>query len=598
MPRLALILLLLAAPVHAQIMYRPAQEQRTISTDSYALIIQRNGRIDLRLPNGEVIFDNAYPAVWFEGDARPSYLPIDGFQTTREPVRDVLGQGQGMFYSRGGGEWVIRTYPTQPFITVQCAYTNVSRRTVTVSRLMPWVIGTPASGALWLGPGTAESIMRPFDSLTVPMDAAPGLQRGKGHSGWSLAILNPTTGRSVIAGFLTDDAGASYIEASDADGEGFRRFRAVTVFDPPVEVPPGGRIESNALYIAITESDAVSGLNRYGNAFARANNTLRSETQPWNQWFTTTSLQQLHESRIGRGIVPLVGRQFPFVAPERRIAASWDPPQGSMGIVDAVAWLGASFHYTPYLVRPILVAESLSGMSAPMADHSRLAWYSFCAITGAPVVAIDGDESDPQWQAAMDRLVPSLERPARPADGFVHDAPTVWHTPLPSLEGDAHLVGLFNWNPSESRSFSLALGSLGMNANSPYAVYDFREERYHGNALGALNIEVPPGACRLMLFRSRLERPVLLADPTHFAMGAVHPLPSSWNEESATLAGRSRAGTGRLHLLVPDGFQVAAAEAGGAPATTTRNGEVVTLEWPARDSETEWRVVFAGRGAE
>jgi len=596
MPRLlrtAIIFLLIAAPAAAQIMYRPGREQRTINTDAYAIVVQKNGRVDVRLPNGELIFDNAYPAVWFEGDRRPSYLPIEGLQTAREPVRDVLGQGQGMVFRKGSGEWVIRTYLTQPFITVQCAFVNDSRRPVTVSRLMPWVVGPPATGMLSLGPGTADSIMRPMDSLTVPMDAIPGLQHGQGHSGWSLAMVNPTTGRSIIAGFLTDGRGASYIETGEAEGDAFTRFRAVTVFDPPVVVPPGGRIESDALYIAVTEPDPVSGLARYGNAFARVNEASRGNLPDWQRWETAASFQEQYGAQVGNGSVPLSGRMHPLIAPERPIAASWDPPHGTMGIVDAVAWLGAHFHYTPYLARPVLAANWMAGMSAPLDEDSRLAWYSFCAIAGAPVIAIGGDDADPNWRNALDRLVPAIERPARPADAFVHDAPQVWHTPLGGLEGDAHLVGLFNWNPGESASFSLHFPALGMAPGTDYAVFDFWAERHHGTARGNLNVEVPPGAGRLMLFRSLLGRPVLLADPAHFAMGAAHPQPATWNDERATLSGRVPAGTGRLHLLVPSGFRLLTAEAGASPVTHTQSGEVLTIEWPPTATETEWQAQFS-----
>lgn len=594
----AFVLALPALPAEGQLMYRPSRDHRTINTDTYTIVVQKNGRIDLILPSGEVIVDDAYPAVWMAGEDQPRPLPIEGRQTSREPVRDMLGQGQGMFFRKDGAEWVVRSYITQPFITVQAAFTNTSRRPVTVSRIIPWMVGEPVRrGAVLLGPDTDTIIARPHDSLTVPWDETPGLQHGFGHSGFNLAVLNPATGRSLVAGFLTDGQGTGYIEADTTPEGAIHRFRAVTVFDPPVELAPGERIESDAFYLAIAEPDPVSGLARFGNAFARANAVTRGEPVEWTQWWTPAAFAEVHGDRIGRGFVPVVGRDFPLVAPTRPVVAAWEAPAGGWGILDAIAWLGAGFHFTPYLARPVLEAAALPGSDGQLPPHARLAWYTFCALAGAPVISIGDDSDDPAWRARLDRLAPAIERPGRPADAFVHDAPRVWHAHVPSVEGDTHLVGLFNWDPADTANFVLDFFALGL-SQGHYTVFEFWEQRYYGLAQGRLNVEVAPGNGRLFALRPLQSRPMLIADNAHFAMGAGNPRPAQWDDTLDTLTGVSwqQPEGSSLHLRVPPPFRLVDADVDGRLAHHAWDGEMLLVPVPPGDNQVPWRLRFRRTG--
>ena len=60
---------------------------------------------------------------------------------------------------------------------------------------------------------------------------------------WNAAVLNPETGRSLIAGFLANNKAYTRITYSNpvAAGDGphrFSWFAAECVYDPPVEVAP------------------------------------------------------------------------------------------------------------------------------------------------------------------------------------------------------------------------------------------------------------------------------------------------------------------------------------------------------------------------
>ena len=126
----ALVLLSLCGVVDAQL-YRPQQERRTVTTETYELVIQRNGQVDINLRNLAPVFDNARPAVQLAGRAIQP-LPVDWRRTNRANVQDALGQGQGFTFVWRECEWYLRTYPVQPFLTVHVVFVNTGKQPVRV----------------------------------------------------------------------------------------------------------------------------------------------------------------------------------------------------------------------------------------------------------------------------------------------------------------------------------------------------------------------------------------------------------------------------------------------------------------------------------
>jgi alpha-galactosidase len=297
----AVALVWIAENFAAPPLYRPAQEYRSTSAASYSVSIQKNGRIDVTLATGDPVFMNAYPMIWFEGEEAPVPISIDGRHTTRQEVNDQLGKGQGVVMDYKGCEWSHRTYPTEPYFTVQVAYTNTSKKTVRVKALYPWATGNTkgtgknAQSGFTLGINTTDS--RTLEGgKQFPGDATmPDIVRGPMTAMWNVATVNSVTGRSLIAGFLTHNSAYTQIElANPVDGEGevnrFEKFAAACIFDPPVELEPGERLGSEALYLAISETSPLEGLERYGKAMALANDV--SPAKPfiphgWDSWSTS-----------------------------------------------------------------------------------------------------------------------------------------------------------------------------------------------------------------------------------------------------------------------------------------------------------------------
>ncbi|MBI5095860.1 MAG: alpha-galactosidase, partial [Candidatus Hydrogenedentes bacterium] len=119
----------------------------------------------------------------------------------------------------------------------------------------------------------------------------PTIEQGDVLSLGSVAGYNPTAQRPFIAGFLS--AISSFpqvrIERAGKDSESIGLFRAECVYDPPIEVQPGGRLESELLYIAVSESDPFVGLERYGDAVSHMSggkSSKRVVPHSWDSWST------------------------------------------------------------------------------------------------------------------------------------------------------------------------------------------------------------------------------------------------------------------------------------------------------------------------
>jgi hypothetical protein len=291
-------LLLLAAVIAAAVtvdaaplMYRPGREYRTINTGSYEVVFQKNGCLGVNLLSGEPVFRGACPMIWFEGKEGPEPLEIDGRWSMRQEVNDRLGKGQGMLLAKEECEWSIRTYTPATFLCTQVAYTNDTKKPVRVRMLIPWHVGEHRKSMLSLGDGTDQTII-------LENSGEPGrptnlrLAAGSASSLWNVALLNPTNGRSLAAGFLTHGKAFTEFRAGrseDAEETEFSLFEAACVYDPPIELAPGERLSSEVLYLGVSESHVLTGLERLGDAVAVANRVPRRKPFLPHGWDSTAS---------------------------------------------------------------------------------------------------------------------------------------------------------------------------------------------------------------------------------------------------------------------------------------------------------------------
>jgi len=306
------LLTTVALDVSAQGMsYRPGREFRSLNTDAYEISVQRNGRLDVVLANGESVFTNAFPMVWFDQEKKPELMTVDGRWSQRFEVNNRLGRGQGMMLKKDECEWLLHAYPSKPYFAVQLAYTNNTKKPVTIKALMPFCVGDPKKGTLSLGEDTLASLSKE-NAIAIQAASAEGLP----YTPSSLAILNPKTGRVMLAGFLSDQAALTSFTVSQEESRKKKNdapnttFRGICIFDPPVVLEPGQRLESDVLYLALAETYPHTALERFALAAISANE-LRHEPglvpYQWLPEFERPHLKELTalESAMERPAIPV-----------------------------------------------------------------------------------------------------------------------------------------------------------------------------------------------------------------------------------------------------------------------------------------------------
>ena len=268
------------------------KDARTVTTDTYEMDIQKNGAVRIRTADGGIVFENAVPTVTLEGEDKPRVLKLNSHMTNRFSAHDRLGEGFGMAYASKDCEWFLTTYPGRPFLSVRVVYHNKGRKPVRVGKLSPWSVGTANSGQLVLGEQAAETRLLDNGTLFRSFNDYAAVHRDKTTAQWNLGAYNPVSGQSLIAGFVSFRTahGQIMIERTEkAAADTFDRFSADCVYDPPVEVPPGGALESETLYLGVTEENALVGLERYGKAVAVINQINHKPPflpHGWDSWNT------------------------------------------------------------------------------------------------------------------------------------------------------------------------------------------------------------------------------------------------------------------------------------------------------------------------
>jgi hypothetical protein len=258
--------------------YRPGQEYRSLNTDSYEIAIQKNGRLDVAHASGDAIFLDAYPMVWIEGENKPERFKLDGRFSQRHGVNDRLGQGQGMLIKFKSVEWTLNAYPSKPYMAVQVAYVNNTKKPVKIKALYPWVVGGKKNSGLTLGVQSQQSRLVPDPLVSIQTVQGEPLQTKN-----CIGIYNPRTGRSMITGFVSQNSAINslYVQpVHPKDPNIIPDFHAMNTYDPPVLLEPGERLESEILYIALTEQTPLLAMQRYGKAVSIVNNFSRKDAAP------------------------------------------------------------------------------------------------------------------------------------------------------------------------------------------------------------------------------------------------------------------------------------------------------------------------------
>ena len=391
-------LAMLCSCVSSTPIYRPGREYRSINTTQFEVIIQKNGRVDLVRLDDSPILQNAFPMVQFAGEENPRRLGLDGRFSAREEVNDRLGHGPGMVFKKGDGEWAIRAYLTQPFITVQAAFVNTTKKPVHVAKLLPLCVGLPREGGVWLGPGSNSAAI-----LSTRPSETSYLTQGEALSPWCLAAFNPKTAQSFVAGFLTGTSSTPQLQLAsveNANVNAFDLFRAECVYDPPVEVPPGGRLDSEMLYVALSEANPFEGLERYGHATAVWNAVPRQSDPPLQGWAIDVSNMHAADVRAAVGTLPpsLLAAGWKHI----ELTGAWESDAGTLApdekrFPGGFAPLTAALHGLGYTIGLRLSADALGpDISAIRANAQTITHdWGFDALSITPTKESTATSSAP-----------------------------------------------------------------------------------------------------------------------------------------------------------------------------------------------------------
>jgi len=268
------------------------REYRSVNTSVYEISVQRNGRVDVTLASGAPVFDNAFPMVELQDEEKPEPLAVAAGSTERVPVTSVLGAGHAIRFFKGNCEWVIQSFPAQSFFTVQAAYLNTGKKPVRVKALYPFVVGEPRKGGASLGRNTGDTLVLDNGSATQQQAELRQLGTDSVVSTWYLPAANPASGRILVAGFLTNLKSLTAVglaRSSESARDEADAFWGRCTYDPPIEVAPGERLDSEVMYISVGDDNPLQALERFGQAVAALNGVKpRRATLPhgWDSWNT------------------------------------------------------------------------------------------------------------------------------------------------------------------------------------------------------------------------------------------------------------------------------------------------------------------------
>ncbi len=288
-----------AAPME----YKSSRELRTINTDVYEIGVQKNGRVDISLPSHEMVFAGVCPMVWIDGEAEAKPMQVGGRASMRDAVNTRLGKGQGLLLSKGNCAWVVQGYPGEPYLSAQVAFVNDTKKPIKIKMLSPWTLDGASKSGFSLGASTDQCVFLENGHTMHSNSEIPQRVTGESFSLWNVAVFNPATQRSLIAGFLTNNQACTQFKVArgpKANGAVFDEFRAECVYDPPVEVQPGERLESEVLYLSIGEPSPQEGLEHFGEVMGVVNGIERPRVfmpHGWDSW-NTKYKDDINEERM------------------------------------------------------------------------------------------------------------------------------------------------------------------------------------------------------------------------------------------------------------------------------------------------------------
>lgn len=218
---------------------------------------------------------------------------------------------------------------------------------------------------------------------------------------------------------------------------------------------------------------------------------------------------------------------------------------------------------------------------------------AFGACTGGFVTLTENSNYPPDRERLLTLALPSFGQAARPLDMMLREAPEEYHVPVHTEWGDWHVMVLQNWN-EEPRHYSISRGKLRLPEDGDYVLYDFWERALLGDLGKAIEMDVKPLTCKVLLLKQRPTRPEVLSTDMHILQGAVELSDVKW--DGAALSGKTSrhpGAHGRVTLYIPKGYQLSEASVPYEGAAVGKEDSLVDLVLDFGEADQAWSAVFA-----
>lgn len=281
--------------------------------------------------------------------------------------------------------------------------------------------------------------------------------------------------------------------------------------------------------------------------------------------------------------------------------------QGNWGCVESLTNAIRRYYFTPHLY----VADQDVAFfgheetrkrwkvldQPPLTREQGLAWVTGAALTGGVLKIGDAfSDLDSSEVSALRRLLPSVERPARPLDLFQEESPRIWHLPMNSPAGEWQIVAVFNWDETTVRTIEVPFAAMGISPELYYTVFDFWQDKYYGTAREKIDVQPPAGGVCLLGLRRYMDHPIFLSSDRHFTQGALEHKSITWDPAARQLAGvMDTVGDTpyMLRMLAPPPFSVREAHLNGNSIPFRVDGQVIEISFHAgTGGETRWMLQF------
>ncbi len=274
---------------------------------------ESDGTCELALASGDVVARRAWSEVLYRVGAAKEELAFGSLDASTIDVSSA--QGQSLL-----GPYValtlvaaapdaptltteLRVYEGQPFVTVDLTVANPASSAITVTVLRPWAVSVSTGGGLFVGAVADDHVVLDNGQLKY-LDFAASLHGGDENtvSNWNAAIVDPQTGRGLVAGWLSTRKVAPTVVVWNGweDGlddpatgrQAFAEFSFEATYEPPTVLGPGGSLASERAYLDPATGDPHAALEDYADRIrVDLGYALWDGPSPngWNSWSSSGS---------------------------------------------------------------------------------------------------------------------------------------------------------------------------------------------------------------------------------------------------------------------------------------------------------------------